>query len=195
MFSEAAREQPAHTVTVSIRDAQHSGADRAWIRERYPEYVEDLSRMSTNARRSPAGLFPPTGEFGESRTQLPAAWFADGNSHPLIILQDERPVGFALVSRPSRARFAHSPREQVDYKMAEFFIVREGRRRGVGRDAARLIFNRFAGRWQITEFQQNQAAVAFWRSIVSEYTGGRYREAVLYGEVHQFFTSRHAGAR
>jgi predicted acetyltransferase len=57
-----------------------------------------------------------------------------------------------------------------------------------------LIFNRFAGTWEIVEFVYNKPAVMFWRSIVGAYTGGKFREKVAQGEVHQVFTSGKARA-
>jgi predicted acetyltransferase len=127
------------------------------------------------------GTFPA---YREREPELMARWFADDSSHPLIILKDERPAGFALVSRPPR-----NQREQIDFCMAEFFISPRSRRLGIGRDAARLIFNRFAGTWQIMEFLYNKPAVAFWRSIVSEYTERKFRETLANGEVRQVFRS------
>lgn len=127
------------------------------------------------------GIFPATREV---QTELMARWFADDSSYPLIILKNEQPVGFALVSRPPRNR-----RDQVDFRMAEFFIAFKSRRLGIGRDAAQLIFNRFAGSWEITEFLHNKTAVSFWRMILTEYTGGKFQEKVSHGEVHQTFTS------
>jgi predicted acetyltransferase len=167
------RQQP---VPVSIRDALNSPRDRHWIQVQYPEYLEDLSHMSMNT-----GIFPATREV---QTELMARWFADDSSYPLIILKNEQPAGFALVSRPPRNR-----RDQVDFRMAEFFIAVKSRRLGIGRDAAQLIFNRFAGSWEITEFAYNKPAVGFWRSILAEYTGGKFQEKVAHGEVHQTFTS------
>ena len=161
---------------VSIRDALNSPRDRHWIQAQYPEYLEDLSQMSMNT-----GIFPATREV---QTELMARWFADDSSYPLVILKDDQPVGFALVSRPPRNR-----REQVDFRMAEFFIATKSRRLGIGRDAAQLIFNRFAGSWEITEFVHNKGAVGFWRAILADYTGGKYQEKVLHGEVHQTFVS------
>ena len=38
------------------------------------------------------------------------------------------------------------------------------RRVGIGRDAATLIFDRFAGDWEIVEYQRNPGAVLFWRA-------------------------------
>ncbi|MBM0108241.1 GNAT family N-acetyltransferase [Steroidobacter sp. S1-65] len=161
---------------VSIRDALKSPRDRQWIQAQYPAYLEDLSQMSMNT-----GVFPATSEV---QAELMARWFADDSSYPLIILKDEQPAGFALVSRPPRNR-----RDQIDFHLAEFFITTRSRRLGIGRDAAQLIFNRFAGTWEITEFVHNKGAVSFWRAILMEYTGGKFTERVAHGEVHQTFTS------
>jgi predicted acetyltransferase len=166
-------------VTVSIRDAQNSPQDRTWIQGQYPEYLEDLSQQSMNT-----GMFPAKGEYGEREQELMARWFADDTSHPLLILKNDKPAGFALVSRPPRHQ-----RAQVDFRMADFFITPRSRRLGIGRDAATLIFNRFAGTWEIVEFVYNKPAVQFWRAIVGAYTGGKFRESISQGEVHQVFVS------
>ena len=118
-----------------------------------------------------------------------ARWFADDSSHPLIVLKNDKPIGFALVSRPPR-----NQRETIDFRMAEFFVTPKSRRLGVGRDAALLIFSRFAGAWEVTEFLYNKPAVAFWRSVVAEYTGGRFTESTSQGEVRQVFRSGAARA-
>lgn len=166
-------------MSVSIRDARHSAADREWIQHAHNEYLNDLTRVNMNT-----GLFPVFGDFGDREPDIMARWFADDSSHALIILQNDRPVGFALVSRPPV-----NVRDEVDYRLAEFFITASARRLGIGGNAAALIFGRFAGRWEITEFTRNNAAVAFWRAVVGKYTGGRYRESVANGEVRQVFRS------
>ena len=166
-------------MTVSIRDAQNSPQDRAWIQAQYPEYLEDLSQTSMNT-----GMFPAKGEHGEREQELMARWFADETSHPLLILKNDKPAGFALVSRPPRHQ-----RQEVDFRMADFFITPRSRRLGIGRDAAALIFNRFAGRWEITEYLRNPTAVSFWRRVVALYTQGNYQERIVNGEVRQVFVS------
>ena len=170
---------------IRIRDAKNSASDRTWIQSQYLEYLEDLSQLSMNT-----GMFPAAGEYGERESELMARWFADDSAHPLIILKDDRPAGFALVSRPLR-----NQRNQVDFRMSEFFVAVDVRRLGVGKDAARLIFDRFAGTWEITEFLYNQPAVSFWRAIVNDYTQGRFRESVAHGEVRQVFTSRNVAVK
>jgi predicted acetyltransferase len=136
------------------------------------------------------GIFPIAGEFGEREPELLARWFADDSSHPLVILKNDRRVGFALVSRPPR-----NQRESIDYRMAEFYISADQRRLGVGKDAAMLIFKRFGGVWEINEFQYNKPAVTFWRRVVSEYTNGRYRESLTHGELRQVFVAGARGSR
>jgi predicted acetyltransferase len=172
-------------MTVSIRDAKHSPQDRDWVRSVYREYLEDLSMLNT-------GIFPVLGQFGEREPDLLARWFADDRSHPLVILQSDRPVGFALVVRPpERAATTTVPagRGRIEFRLSEFFIQLPYRKRGVGREAAQLIFNRFAGQWEVTEYVRNSGAVAFWRRIIGAYTGGRYTERAADGEVHQWFKS------
>lgn len=130
------------------------------------------------------GMFPARGEYGERHAELMARWFADDSSHPLVLLKDEKPAGFALVSRPPR-----NQRQAIDFRMSDFYVTPRARRLGIGRDAARIIFNRFAGTWEIVEFLYNKSAVAFWRAILADYTGGKFRETQLHGEVHQVFKS------
>lgn len=52
------------------------------------------------------------------------------------------------------------------HDMAEFFVLRKYRRGGVGGEAARQVFARFPGEWQVREMAANTAAIAFWRRVV-----------------------------
>jgi predicted acetyltransferase len=166
-------------VTVSVRDARSSQSDRLWIGSIYREYLDDLSALST-------GIFPVLGEVGHREPDQVARWFGDRNAFPLIILKTAEPVGFAMVVRSLR----QSGPPVIDYRMAEFFISRGSRRLGVGRTAVNLILQRFAGRWEITEYLRNPGAVSFWRRVVAGYTRGSYQERVINGEVRQVFDSR-----
>lgn len=166
-------------MSVSVRDARPSESDRLWIGSIYREYLDDLAALST-------GIFPVLGEVGHREPDQIARWFGDRNAFPLIILKTSERVGFAMVSRSAPAR---GP-PVVEYRMAEFFISRGSRRLGVGRTAVNLILNRFAGRWEITEYLRNPGAVSFWRRVVAGYTRGSYQERVINGEVRQIFDSR-----
>lgn len=168
-------------MAVCLRDAKHGPDDQRWIQGVYPEYLDELAELTT----ATTGVFPIFGEHGPRDAELFARWFRDKTSHPLLILEGTRPVGFALVSRPLVAM----PGARPEYRLADFFIRKSYRRRGIGRAAASLIFNRFNGRWLVTETAGNQGAIRFWREVVFGYTAGRYQERVEDGEVRQSFES------
>lgn len=167
-------------MTVSVRDARGNARDREWIESVYRDYLDDLSPLNT-------GVFSTTslGEIGYSPQDQLSRWFIDTSVNPIIIVRGTESVGFAIVAKGSAA----PGRPPVDYRMAEFFVTRTFRRRGVGKSAVELILNRFAGRWEITEYLRNPVAVAFWRRVVAAYTKGTYQERVTNGEVRQVFES------
>jgi predicted acetyltransferase len=168
-------------MTISVRDTRQSNSDRRWIESVYRDYLNDLAPLGT-------GVFPALSEFGHREPDQLASWFADSSAHLLTIVQNDKPVGFAMV----RTGVMQPGRERADFSMAEFFVAREWRRRGAGQEAVRLVCDRFAGRWHIMEYLRNPGAVAFWRRVVSAYTRGDFREVSSAGEVHQYFNS---GAR
>ena len=81
-------------------------------------------------------------------------YWTDPDRHPLFIRVDGRLAGFALVSSGE------------PHDMAEFFVMRKYRRGGVGTDAARAIFKRFPGAWQVREEEANVDAIHFWRHAI-----------------------------
>jgi predicted acetyltransferase len=172
------------TVTVSVRDARSSEGDRSWIESVYRDYLDDLAPLNT-------GIFPVLGEVGHREPDQLTRWFSDSSAYPLAIVKSGTPVGFAMVARGSPV----AGRPAVDYRMAEFFIARSQRRLGIGRMAVQLILNRFAGRWEITEYLRNPTAVSFWRRVVALYTQGNFQERIVNGEVHQLFKSGAAARR
>ena len=165
-------------MTVSVRDARASDSDRLWIESVYRDYLDDLAPLNT-------GIFPVLGEVGHREPDQITQWFSDSTSFVLAIVKNAKPVGFAMVARGQ----PQAGKPPVDFRMVEFFVARSQRRLGVGRTAVQLILNRFAGRWEITEYLRNPVAVAFWRRVVANYTQGRFQERVLNGEVRQVFES------
>ena len=163
-------------MTVSVRTTDSSGPDRRWIESVYRDYLNDLSPDGT-------GVFPSLGEIGHRASDLLASWFNEPAAQVITIVNDDHPVGFALV----QVRYPLAANGAASHVMAEFFIARPWRRRGVGQAAVRLILDRFAGQWHIMEDLRNTGAVNFWRRVVREYTHGAYRERSSNGELHQYF--------
>ncbi len=155
----------------SIRDCKYSTTGRQWIEYVYGEYLEALGDAIAGQA---------------NQDEISTYWFSNPYSHPLLILKGPDPVGFALVTRP---RPVPGIRKSFDHMMAEFFIRKQYRRRSIGREAAYLIFDRFAGDWEILQYQQNKGAIGFWRSVIAAYSGGHYSERVGNGEIRQRFRS------
>ena len=99
------------------------------------------------------------------------AYWEDAGRHPLLLRVDGRLAGFALVSEGSRLTGAPGV-----FDMAEFFVMRRFRRKGVGLAAASAAFDRFKGSWEIRQHDENAAATAFWRRTIDRYTRGNYRD-------------------
>ncbi len=112
-----------------------------------------------------------TGRFKEEPLE---AYWSDAWRFPLLLRVDEHLAGFALVHHRSKLSTA----ENV-WDMAEFFVLRKYRRAGVGTRAAHRIFATYAGEWEIRQRHANVAATAFWRRVISVYTGGSFREELL----------------
>ena len=168
------------SLLVSIRDCKHSKKDRGWIQDVYGEYLDALSDLNT-------GLFSVLGADNPREHEIFANWFSNDHSHPLLILKGAEPVGFALVTRP---RIPAAGEAKADFHMSEFFVRKPHRGAGIGRDAATLIFDRFAGVWEIVEYLRHPDAVAFWRRVLAIYTKGRFTERSRNGEVRQRFSTR-----
>ena len=78
--------------------------------------------------------------------------------HPFIIKADGQLAGLALVRRGSPISG-----DPGVWDMTEFFVLRGYRRRGVGTLAAREVWRRFPGSWQVCIMQSNSIAGLFWQ--------------------------------
>lgn len=89
------------------------------------------------------------------------------NHHPFFIKKDDELIGFALVE---------SSADEEPSSILEFFIIRKYAGKGFGKIAAHQIFTMFPRIWEITQIEKNYPAQAFWRSTISKFTGGKYKE-------------------
>lgn len=103
------------------------------------------------------------GRFGYAN--LPLYWREPGR-HPFLVRMNGKLAGLVLVNRGSRI----SNSEAV-WDMAEFFIVRGHRRRGIGTDTAHRVWRRFPGPWEVRVMESNQTAYQFWERAISSFVG------------------------
>jgi predicted acetyltransferase len=94
--------------------------------------------------------------------------------HAFVVKVDGKLAGFALVRQCS---YLSGDTDTTD--MAEFFIMRQYRRRRVGERVAARLFDMFPGRWEVREEAKNLAAQRFWRTIIDRYARGRYEESIV----------------
>ena len=109
------------------------------------------------------------GRFGYPRLSL--YWQEEGRL-PFLVKVDGYLAGFVLVSRGSRVRD-----DPEVWDMAEFFIVRRYRKRGIGAAIAQEIWRRFPGAWEVRVLASNEPARAFWAAAIRGFPGARAEEA------------------
>jgi predicted acetyltransferase len=103
------------------------------------------------------------GRFGYKSLSL---YWSDPNRYPFLVRVDGKLAGLALVKRGSE--ITGNP---TVWDMAEFFVFRGCRRRGIGTFAAREVCRRFPGLWEVRVMQSNVLASSFWGRAISGFTG------------------------
>ena len=129
-------------------------------------YIHDMSEVFPHVELG------PDGRFGYRR--LPLYWSEPDRRFAFLIRCDGRIGGFVLVTRGSPAV---SDPDVLD--VAEFFVIRQYRRGGVGREAAFLLWGQLSGQWIVRVLAGNHGALAFWRDTVGAFTGDAFTELPL----------------
>ncbi|NWF70065.1 MAG: GNAT family N-acetyltransferase [Chloroflexi bacterium] len=136
-------------------------SERPLLRQLSELYMYDLSEFDPELEITPHGTF----DYSVDR------YWQDANRYPYVVYVEGKPGGFALLKRG--AYLAQDP-EMMD--LAEFFIIRRHRRKGVGTFVAEQLFGLFPGRWEIRQFAENHGALLFWRKVIDRYTAGDFKE-------------------
>lgn len=95
-------------------------------------------------------------------------WNEEGR-YPYFIRVDGKLAGLVLVRSCCEYNDLPEP-----HNIAEFFIMKKYRKKGVGKKAAQMIFDRFPGGWEVSVWSDNGAAQCFWKKVISEYVNGEY---------------------
>jgi predicted acetyltransferase len=94
---------------------------------------------------------------------LPLYW-SEPQRHPFLVRIDGKLVGFAFVKRGSEVSG-----DAGVWDMAEFFVIRRFRRRGVGIQIAHQLWRRFRGAWEVRVMDSNLSAFLFWQRAISTF--------------------------
>ena len=104
------------------------------------------------------------GRFGGYKNL--SLYWREGGRHPFLVWVDGKLAGFVLVKKGSEV----SGDTNV-WDMAEFFVIRAYRRRGVGTLIAHEVWRRFPGAWEVRVMRANVSAHKFWERAISGFTG------------------------
>lgn len=133
-------------------------SDRLPIHRMLELYQHDLSEIWDQDLDS-------HGEYGYA---LDRYWDKEG-FYPFVATVNGKYAGFALVNQAVRIG-THG------YWMDQFFVLKKYRHKGVGQLLAQSVFAALLGRWEVGQMTENHPAQAFWREVISAYTGGRFKE-------------------
>jgi putative acetyltransferase len=150
--------------TVGLVDARGDSCLAGWLRNVYPLYLHDLSEFAP-------GEYELTADGRWEPDHLPY-WLEKPFCHALVVLEDARPVGFAFVGESPFPFMSPG----VRFRLAEFFVLRARRRSGLASGAARAVFERFRGPFELGVLPRNAPALAFWRGMLPAVSQARVRE-------------------
>jgi predicted acetyltransferase len=105
----------------------------------------------------------PDGRFGYSNLSL---YWSEPGRHPFLVRVEGKLAGLVLVKRGSEV----SDNETV-WDVAEFFVLRGYRRRGIGTQIAHEVWRQFPGLWEVRVMESNIVASEFWAHAISMLTG------------------------
>lgn len=104
-------------------------------------------------------------------------YWVEPNRYPFLVRVGGKWAGFVLVRDLGTVDLLGRGVEQT-YSIAEFFVMRKYRRRKLGKQLAFAMFDRFRGRWWVSQEMGNAPSQQFWRRVIGEYTGGNFEDFV-----------------
>lgn len=130
------------SIEIQLVDEEH----QAYIRALLDEYLKELAEY---------------GEVNHSYPYFDAYWSDRDSRWPYFILEDGEVVGFAFVNTISPSG------RGTDFSMAEFYIRPSARGSGCGLAAAKAVFLKHLGVWELSIMRANKPAQTFWPKAIS----------------------------
>ncbi|MBD3922268.1 GNAT family N-acetyltransferase [Paenibacillus sp. PR3] len=97
-------------------------------------------------------------------------YLSDEKYNAYFIKSEETLLGFVIVT------MTNNELNKSAFEMEQFFVLKKYSGKGVGKQAAMIIFDRHRGDWKVTQVERNYPAQAFWRSVIKTYTSNSYSE-------------------
>lgn len=117
----------------------------------------------TNSEINDQGLF--------DYKALQSSW-NNGKYEPYLFKMNKKlPVGFAIVNLNSQIDGDANTRD-----IAEFFIMPNHRKKGVGKMMATQIFNLYKTKWEVRQLFNAENSRVFWLNVIKQYTNNNFNE-------------------
>ena len=134
-------------------------ADISVLRQLLEFYCYDFSEF----------ILTDVNEHGKFEYSYLDLYWIEPDRYPYFIVVDGKYAGFVLVNKDFMML-----KDLTGHSMAEFFVMRRYRRKGIGKYAAKAIFQLHPGPWEISLVMLNEASLIFWDEVVNEYTDGNF---------------------
>lgn len=90
--------------------------------------------------------------------------FEEKDNHPFFIKMGDELAGFVIINNQGTS-------DEVDWNMAQFFVLAKFQNRGVGSKVAHTLFLQFQGVWEVSAIPDNKSAEAFWEKTILAHVG------------------------
>ncbi|SDD35512.1 Predicted acetyltransferase [Terribacillus halophilus] len=149
---------------IHIRKVKKS--EEAMLHNLMQFYIYDFSKYISEIKLEDDCTYKPfeLSQYWEEKTH-----------HAFFICLDAKIIGFTLVDI-----------EEIN-RVLEFFVLASYQSKGVGKAAARKLFESFSGYWKVSQIEKNYPAKAFWRSLIFDVTNGEMEEEYREGKCIQSF--------
>ena len=110
------------------------------------------------------------------------SYWTDKNRIPLKLTKGKDWLGFAFIND-----YAIIPTNTIS--IAEFYILPEYRKQGLGRYFANDILQKYNGKWEIRTQIYNKTANQFWDKLVSDFSKEDFKQDEIKNEIVYSFGS------
>jgi predicted acetyltransferase len=158
--------------TISIIHIKIEQKAKAW--KLLQEYLQELSLFENIEKNKSEEYSYPYFD----------SYWKDKERFPFFILYNNEIAGFVFINN-----YSVLSEDKNLHAVGEFYVIPKLRDSGIGKHAAIQVFDKFPGKWEVAQLENNTQAIAFWRNVIDDYTKGEYKEVKnLVGPV-QTFTS------
>ncbi|VEG89597.1 GNAT family N-acetyltransferase [Legionella spiritensis] len=88
-------------------------------------------------------------------------YWTEEQRYPYLIYKNDVAVGFALVH-------TLTVNEALDWKLAEFFVIKPFSDRGIGQNVFHQLLSLHPGSWEVSILKDNEPAISFWKKVLGK---------------------------